>query len=75
MRLLERNGLMGSAVMRLRSIVPARRLGCSFCGRSEIDVQRLVAGASAYICDSCVTECVAILQENGGFKPPAPRAH
>jgi ATP-dependent Clp protease ATP-binding subunit ClpX len=60
---------MWRVLMRMRRAMPDRRLRCSFCGRDEIDVERLVAGASAYICDSCVTECVAILQENGGFAP------
>jgi hypothetical protein len=53
--------------------VPAKRgrpLRCSFCGRDENDVTRLVAGASAYICDACITECVSILQRHGGFEMP-----
>ena len=47
-------------------------LRCSFCGRRSDHVARLVAGASAYICDDCVTECVAVLEQNGGFAPTAP---
>ena len=46
------------------------RLRCSFCGRDAHAVERLVAGASAHICDSCISDCVAILQEHGGFTPP-----
>jgi hypothetical protein len=49
-----------------------RRLRCSFCRRDAEAVDRLVAGASAYICDSCITDCVAILQREGGFTPPDP---
>ena len=30
------------------------RLACSFCGRSEHDVDKLVAGPRVYICDRCV---------------------
>ncbi|MEG0037342.1 MAG: ATP-dependent Clp protease ATP-binding subunit ClpX [Victivallaceae bacterium] len=30
---------------------------CSFCGRSEKDVRKLIAGPSAYICESCVSIC------------------
>jgi ATP-dependent Clp protease ATP-binding subunit ClpX len=52
-----------------------RRLRCSFCRRDANAVERLVAGASAYICDSCVTQCVAILQERGGFGLPESDAH
>jgi ATP-dependent Clp protease ATP-binding subunit ClpX len=55
---------------------PFARLRCSFCRRDAGEVARLVAGASAYICDTCVTECVAILREHGGFEgPPAPQRH
>ena len=32
-------------------------------------VARLVAGASAYICNDCVTECVAVLEQHGGLAP------
>ena len=47
-------------------------LRCSFCGRRADDVARLVAGASAYICDECINKCVAVLDENGGVAPTAP---
>ena len=47
-------------------------LRCSFCGRHSDKVARLVAGASAYICDDCVTECVAVLEHHGGLAPTAP---
>jgi ATP-dependent protease Clp ATPase subunit len=51
----------------------AGRLCCSFCRRGADDVDRLLAGASAnaYICDSCVTQCVTILQDRGGLNLPA----
>jgi hypothetical protein len=47
----------------------ARRLCCSFCHRRASEVDRLVAGASAYICDVCITTCVEILKEHGGIRP------
>lgn len=50
----------------------ARRLRCSFCGRHAGDVARLVAGASAYICDDCIIKCVAVLEQHGGVGPTAP---
>jgi hypothetical protein len=49
------------------------RLRCSFCGRAATDVGRLVAGASAYICDECVTQCVAVLERPGGIDRPEPQ--
>jgi hypothetical protein len=54
---------------RLRS--GSLRLRCSFCGRHADAVDRLVAGASAHICDQCITKCVAILEQHGGLPPPA----
>ncbi len=47
--------------------VLAPRLRCSFCRRTADEVERLVSGARAYICDTCVTECVAVLERHGGF--------
>jgi ClpX C4-type zinc finger len=44
-------------------------LRCSFCGRRSDSVGRLVAGASAHICDECITKCVAVLEQHGGFTP------
>ncbi len=40
-----------------------RLLFCSFCGRSEAEVNRLISGPSAYICDECVTMCKDIILE------------
>jgi hypothetical protein len=48
----------------------APQLRCSFCRRSAGEVERLVSGARAYICDACVTACVAVLEKNGGFGRP-----
>jgi len=39
-----------------------RKLRCSFCGRDEHAVGKLVAGARAYICDACVGVCNRILE-------------
>jgi len=52
---------------------PLSGLRCSFCGRSEDEVARLVAGPSVYICDACIKMCVAVVEQHGGF-PPAPSA-
>ena len=32
-------------------------LQCSFCGKSPEEVQRLIAGPTAYICDECIDLC------------------
>ena len=47
------------------------RLRCSFCRRSAEDVERLVSGTSAYICDTCIAACVAVLERHGGFAASA----
>jgi ATP-dependent Clp protease ATP-binding subunit ClpX len=39
-------------------------LRCSFCNRSQRDVQKLIAGPNVYICDECVTICNRILAEH-----------
>jgi ATP-dependent Clp protease ATP-binding subunit ClpX len=55
----------------LATLLRPRRLRCSFCRRRADAVGRLVAGASGHICDECITKCVAILQQHGGFVPEA----
>lgn len=36
---------------------------CSFCGRSEEDVEKLISGPNVYICDNCVRLCMSILEK------------
>lgn len=38
-------------------------LRCSFCNKDRSKVAKLIAGASAYICDECVTLCNEVLKE------------
>ena len=38
-------------------------LFCSFCGRSQKDVRKLIAGPSLFICNACVDLCNDILKE------------
>lgn len=38
-------------------------LRCSFCGKSQNDVRKLIAGPSVYICDECVDLCNDIIRE------------
>src|ERR1700758_2208066 len=35
-------------------------LYCSFCGKNQHEVQKLVAGPAVYICDGCVDLCVDV---------------
>lgn len=41
-----------------------KTLHCSFCGKSQHDVRKLIAGPSVYVCDECVALCNEIIQED-----------
>ena len=36
---------------------------CSFCGKSQEDVARLIEGPGVYICDSCIEFCGSLLND------------
>ncbi|MCG8324576.1 MAG: ATP-dependent Clp protease ATP-binding subunit ClpX, partial [Thiotrichales bacterium] len=40
-----------------------RLLYCSFCGKSQHEVRKLIAGPSVFICDECVELCNDIIRE------------
>ena len=40
-------------------------LHCSFCGKSQHEVEKLIAGPAVYICDECVGLCNEILALEG----------
>jgi ATP-dependent Clp protease ATP-binding subunit ClpX len=56
-----------------------QELCCSFCSKSQDEVQRLIAGPDVYICDECISLCNEILthdkiteeSEAGGLLPPS----
>ncbi|WP_439124758.1 ATP-dependent Clp protease ATP-binding subunit ClpX [Marivita sp.] len=55
-------------------------LYCSFCGKSQHEVRKLIAGPTVFICDECVELCMDIIREEtkgGGLKAtdgvPTPR--
>lgn len=43
---------------------------CSFCGRSEDDVNMLISGLSGYICDDCIKQAYIILETAGAVDDP-----
>lgn len=56
-------------------------LTCSFCGKTQKDVKKLIAGPGVYICDECIDLCNDIIAEekdrevqsdSGDFKVPRP---
>ncbi len=55
-------------------------LRCSFCGKPQEEVRKLIAGPSVFICDECVELCREIISEevyeavpSPGMKLPAPK--
>jgi len=42
---------------------------CSFCGKSQSEVKKIIAGPGVYICDSCVAVCKTIIDKE--VKQPA----
>jgi ATP-dependent Clp protease ATP-binding subunit ClpX len=55
-------------------------LYCSFCGKSQHEVRKLIAGPSVYVCDECVELCNDIIREEikdtpeeADTKPPSPK--
>ncbi len=49
-------------------------LYCSFCGKNQNEVRKLVAGPTAYICDECIELCRCIVQEDGEAPPALDKA-
>lgn len=47
------------------------KLICSFCGKSEDQVRKLIAGPSVYICEECVDICNEILEKESEHETPA----
>ena len=41
-----------------------KSIRCSFCGKHQEQVSRIIAGPGAYICNECVHLCLSILEEN-----------
>jgi hypothetical protein len=46
---------------------PPKTLYCSFCGKSQHEVRKLIAGPSVYICDECVELCTDIIRDEDGY--------
>src|SRR5499426_2426830 len=53
-------------------------LRCSFCGKSQNEVKKLIAGPTVYICNECIDICIEIIsddaqQEAASARPPLPK--
>ena len=49
-----------------------RSVRCSFCGKHQDQVKRIIAGPGAYICNECVQLCMSILDD--GYEPDSETA-
>ena len=58
-----------------RSGDSSKILYCSFCGKSQHEVRKLIAGPSVFICDECVELCNDIIREELEEKAHAARSH
>jgi ATP-dependent Clp protease ATP-binding subunit ClpX len=53
-------------------------LRCSFCGKSQNEVRKLIAGPTVYICNECIDICIEIIsddaqQEAAAARPSLPK--
>ena len=48
-----------------------KNIKCSFCGKRQGQVQRIIAGPGVYICNECVDLCNDILDEDMSYEEPA----
>src|SRR6266487_2190022 len=56
----------------------SRGLRCSFCGKSQNEVKKLIAGPTVYICNECIDICNEIITddqqaESVASRPPLPK--
>jgi ATP-dependent Clp protease ATP-binding subunit ClpX len=58
-----------------RSGDSSKILYCSFCGKSQHEVRKLIAGPSVFICDECVELCNDIIREELEEKAQSARSH
>ncbi|MFH1076163.1 MAG: ATP-dependent Clp protease ATP-binding subunit ClpX [Pseudomonadota bacterium] len=59
--------------MAKRGDIKSSDLFCSFCGKSQEEVKKLIAGPAVYICDECIELCNEIIQEEYEKNATAPR--
>ena len=53
-----------------------KELKCSFCGKPQSRVRKLIAGPNVYICDECIGVCTSILDDELDLMPEyEPQSH
>ena len=53
----------GSEMSKVGGSDSKNALYCSFCGKSQHEVRKLIAGPTVFICDECVELCMDIIRE------------
>ena len=41
-----------------------KSIRCSFCGKTQEEVERIIAGPGVYICDECIKVCTNIIEND-----------
>jgi len=62
-------GKLPAIVNEMMEAASTRKAGtcyCSFCGKSQHEVPKLIAGPSVFICNECVDLCSEIVEEKTG---------
>ena len=52
--------------------ISSRKLRCSFCGKTQDQVRRIIAGPGAYICNECIALCQEIVADDMDLMSSAP---
>jgi len=52
-----------------KKAAPEKTLYCSFCGKSQHEVKKLIAGPSVFICDECIELCNDIIRDEQAADP------
>jgi ATP-dependent Clp protease ATP-binding subunit ClpX len=47
------------------STTSKKTLSCSFCGKNQQEVKKLIAGPDVFVCDECIHMCVDLIKEDG----------
>jgi ATP-dependent Clp protease ATP-binding subunit ClpX len=47
---------------------PKQTIHCSFCGKTEHEVRKMIAGPTVFICNECVEFCIDIVKESDAEK-------
>ena len=58
------NAIIGGTEKNMAKNEDRRSIRCSFCGKPQSLVNRLIAGNGSYICDDCVRMCMQIVDDD-----------